>query len=126
MRKLKLVVLYLCFANALVCFGVNSKLTRHSSSQAFLKGEVNNVVISSRGNMQLGRDAQVLVEQFEDVWSINSIVVIGDAVYIGTSPNGGVYQYSAGKLKKIYSAKASAKAKPADAPTKGLKLLLVK
>jgi hypothetical protein len=114
MRKLKLVVLFLCFANTLVCFGVNSKLTRYSSSRAFLKGEVTNVVISSRGNMQLGRDAQVLVEQFEDVWSINSIVVIGDTVYIGTSPNGGVYQYSAGKLEKIYSAKASVKAKPTD------------
>ncbi|MGA2093909.1 MAG: hypothetical protein ABSH16_10950, partial [Sedimentisphaerales bacterium] len=94
--------------------GVTSKITRHSSSQVFLKGEVNDVVISSRGNIQLGRQAEVLVKQFEDVWSINSIVVIGDAVYIGTSPNGGVYEYSAGKLKKIYSAKAAVKAKPAE------------
>jgi hypothetical protein len=98
----------------MACLGVTSKITRHSNSQDFLKGEVNDVVISSRGNIQLGRQAEVLVKQFEDVWSINSIVVIGDAVYIGTSPNGGVYEYSAGKLKKIYSAKPAVKAKSAE------------
>jgi hypothetical protein len=88
----------------LVCPAVTSKVTRHSSNQDFLKGEVNDVVIGSRGTIQLGRRAEVLVEQFDDVWSINSIVVIGDMVYVGTSPNGGVYAFGTGGLKKIYSA----------------------
>ena len=98
------VLLFLAFAQVCVCEAVTSKVTRHSSGQDFLKGEVNDVVIGSRGTIQLGRRAEALVKQFEGVWSINSIVVRGDKVYIGTSPNGGVYAFKAGKLKKIYSA----------------------
>jgi len=102
-------VLFLLFAPALVCQAVTSKATRHSSSQDFLKGETNDVVISSRGTMGLGRRAEVLVKEFEDVWSINNIVVSGDTVYVGTSPNGGVYGFGPGGLKKIYSAAPAVK-----------------
>jgi hypothetical protein len=98
------VLLFPAFAQVCVCEAVTSKVTRHSSSRDFLKGEVNDVVIGSRGTIQLGRRAEALVKQFGGVWSINSIVVSGDTVYIGTSPNGGVYAFSTGKLKKIYSA----------------------
>ena len=56
--------------------------------------------------MQLGRAAETLVEDFEDVWSINSVVVSGGAVFLGTSPNGGIYKYSLGKLTKIYPAQS--------------------
>lgn len=115
MRKMKLVVLITTLVPFMTCLGVASKITRQSAAAVFLKGEVNDTVISSRGNIQLGREAQTLVNQFDDVWSINSIVVIEDAVYIGTSPNGGIYRFSGGKLKQIYSAKAAVKAKPAKA-----------
>ncbi len=98
------VLLSLLFTPVLVCEAVTSKVTRHSSSRDFLKGEPNDVVIGSRGTIELGRRAEVLVKEFEGVWSINCIVVSGDTVYIGTSPNGGVYAFSAGGLKKIYSA----------------------
>ena len=81
---------------------VSSKITRHSSSSDLLKGEAKNVVISSRGTFQLGSSWESLVEEFEDVWSVNSIVVSGGTLYIGTSPNGGIYKYSLGKLTKIY------------------------
>jgi len=70
-----------------------------------LKGQTEEVVISSRGTIQLGRAAETPVEEFEDfgdVWSINSIVVSGGTVYFGTSPNGGIYKYSLNKLTKIY------------------------
>ncbi len=87
-----------------VCGAVTSRVVRHSSNRDFLKGEPNNVIISSRGTIELGRYAETLVKEFEGVWSINTIVVRGDTVYIGTSPNGGVYAFSDGKLKKIYSA----------------------
>ncbi len=87
-----------------VCEAVTSTLTRHSSSEDFLKGEVNDVVIGSRGTIQLGRASEVLVKEFENVWSINSIVVIGDTVYLGTSPNGGVYGFGPAGLEKVYSA----------------------
>ncbi|MGA2092838.1 MAG: hypothetical protein ABSH16_05450, partial [Sedimentisphaerales bacterium] len=60
MQKMKLVILITACLPFMVCLGVTSKITRHSSSQVFLKGEVNDVVISSRGNIQLGRQAEVL------------------------------------------------------------------
>ncbi len=87
-----------------VCKGwaVSSKITRQATSADLLKGQTKDVVIGSRGTIQLGRAAEVLVEEFEDVWSLNSIVVSGGTVYIGTSPNGGIYKYSLGKLTKIY------------------------
>jgi len=98
------VSLFLVCFSASFCPAVTSKVTRHRSSQDFLKGDTNDAVIGSRGTIQLGRRAEVLVKEFEDVWSINSIVVSGEVVYVGTSPNGGVYAFSKSGLKKIYSA----------------------
>ena len=102
--KFVFVLLFLALLPVVACDAVTSKVVRHRSSRDFLRGEPNDVVIGSRGTIELGRRAEVLVKQFEGVWSINSIVLSGDTVYIGTSPNGGVYAFSAGKLKKIYSA----------------------
>jgi len=87
-----------------VCRAVTSKIVRHSSSADFLKGQTNDVVVGSKGTLQLGRAWQTPVEDFEDVWSINSIVVNGETIYMGTSPNGGIFRYSLGQLTKIYSA----------------------
>jgi hypothetical protein len=97
------------------CWAVTSKVTRHSSSEDLLKGRTKDVVVGSEGTLQLSRAAEVIVEKFEDLcrtanakksasepWSINSIVVSGGTVYLGTSPNGGIYRYSLGKLTKIY------------------------
>ena len=92
----------ICLALTSACPAVNSKITRHSTSADLLKGEIENLVIGSRGTIGLGRSAEVLVEEFENVWSINSIVASGGAIYAGTSPNGGIYEYSIGKLTKIY------------------------
>jgi hypothetical protein len=97
---------------ALVCFllvlpasrswAVTSKITRHAGRDDLQKGEAKDVVIDSRGTLQLGRAAEVLVKEFKDVWSINSIVAAAETVYLGTSPNGGIYRYGSGKLTKIY------------------------
>ncbi|MGA2173056.1 MAG: hypothetical protein ABSG82_08645 [Sedimentisphaerales bacterium] len=103
------VSLFLVCFSASFCPAVTSKVTRHRSSQDFLKGDTNDAVIGSRGTIQLGRSAEVLVKQFEDVWSINSIVANGDKVYVGTSPNGGVYAFGAGGLQKIYAAPLASK-----------------
>ncbi len=81
---------------------VSSKVTRQTSGSDLLKGEIKDVVVGSRGTIQLGRAAEVLIEDFEDVWSINSIVASGGTIYFGTSPNGGIYKYSLNQLKKIY------------------------
>jgi outer membrane protein assembly factor BamB len=97
----------LCLLLGTASFAVNSKVTRHDSSSDMLKGEMEKVVIGSRGTIQLGRAAKLLIdeqEDFSDVWSINSIVVSGGTVYFGTSPNGGIYKYSLNKITKIYPA----------------------
>ncbi|MDD5064623.1 MAG: hypothetical protein PHQ35_07710 [Phycisphaerae bacterium] len=101
----------LCHLAQADCWAVTSKVTRHSSSEDLSKGRTKDVVVGSEGTLQLGRAAEVIVEKFEDTnakksasepWSINSIVVSGGTVYLGTSPNGGIYKYSLGKLTKIY------------------------
>jgi len=97
------------------CWAVTSKITRHSTNADLLKGRVEDVVVGSKGTIQLGRSAETLIEDFENVsdspsakksmrepWSVNSIVVSGGVVFLGTSPNGGIYKYSLGKLTKIY------------------------
>lgn len=107
-------LLLVCLAGP-YCLSITSKVTRHSSSEDLLKGRAKNVVVGSDGTLQLGRAAKVIIEKFEDLgqtanaresgsepWSINSIVVSSGTVYLGTSPNGGIYRYSLGKLTKIY------------------------
>ncbi len=95
----------LCLILSSLCPAVNSKVVRHTSSSALLKGKIENVVIGSRGTIQLGRAAEAMVvksEDFAGVWSINSIVTSAETIYFGTSPNGGIYKYALGKLTKIY------------------------
>ncbi len=87
---------------------VTSTITRQASSKQFLEGKAEGVVISSRGTLQLGRAAKVLASEFDDVWSVNSIVASGGSIYIGTSPNGSIYQYRLGALTKIYPAEGQA------------------
>ncbi len=91
-----------CLVFSSVCPAVSSKITRHATGPDLLKGKAKDVVISSRGTIQLGRAAEPLVEDFKDVWSVNSIVVSGGIIYVGTSPNGGIYKYGLGKLTRIY------------------------
>jgi len=109
-----LVFSFAIFTAAFDCFAVNSKITRHNSGAELLKGKVEDVVVSSKGTIQLGRSAEVLVAEFEDInepWSINCIVASGPAIYFGTSPNGGIYKYSLGKLERIYPAEGGDRAK---------------
>lgn len=93
-------------------YGVTSKLKRYGWNGKELKGKTTNVVLSSEGTIKLGRASEPLGETFEDVWSINSIVVDGGTVFLGTSPNGGIYKYSLGRLTKVYSAQSKETEKP--------------
>lgn len=95
----------LCLFFSSACLAVSSKVTRHTSSSDLVKGRTEKVVIGSRGTIQLSRAAESLIKEFksfDDVWSINSIVISGGTVYFGTSPNGGIYKYNLNKLAKIY------------------------
>ncbi|MHC4255210.1 MAG: hypothetical protein ACYSUL_06260 [Planctomycetota bacterium] len=92
------------------CSAVTSKITRQNSYDYFSKGRADNVIIDSKGTIKLGLSAETIVKDFSKIpissdyesWSINSIVVSSRAIYIGTSPNGGIYKYSMGQLSKIY------------------------
>jgi len=110
-----LVMILVCLVLNSTSPAVSSKVTRHSSSSDILKGKVKNVVIGSRGTIELGRAAKALVKEFkelDDVWSINSIVVSGGTVYFGTSPNGGIYKYSLDKLNRIYPEESETEKEP--------------
>jgi len=109
--------LFLLFFHSADCLAVTSKVVRQSSGEQLVKGEAEDVIVSSDGTIQLGRAAEVLVGKFEQhgsdpnaggvdtqPWSINCISVGADAIYVGTSPDGGIYKYSLGELTKIYSA----------------------
>jgi len=98
-------------------WAVTSKITRQSSGKDLLAGKSDNVVVSSRGTIQLGRAAKVLTTEFPDAWSINNIIVSGGTIYIGTSPNGSVYKYSLGKLTRLYPPEGQTPAKPASPAT---------
>jgi len=91
---------------------VTSKITRQSSSKDLLQGKTEGVVISSRGTIQLGRASKALAADLDDVWSVNSIVVSGGTIYIGTSPNGSIYKYRLGALTKIYPVEGESGADP--------------
>jgi len=99
------------------CVAVTSMVVRQSTGEQLQKGEAEEVIVSSKGTVELGRAAEVLVEKFEvgqdddevdtsvlEPWSINCIVVSAGTVYVGTSPNGGIYEFSRGRLERIYSA----------------------
>ncbi|UCE98549.1 MAG: hypothetical protein JSV82_05010 [Planctomycetota bacterium] len=95
---------FLSYFSGTYCWAVTSKITRHTSAVDLSKGRTEDIVVGSKGTLQLGRAAESLVGEFEDVWSINSIVLKDGTVYLGTSPNGCIYEYSLGKLTKIYPA----------------------
>jgi outer membrane protein assembly factor BamB len=116
-RRMTLIIGGLFMIFACRSWAVSSKVTRQASSADLLKGQTKDVVIGSRGTIQLGRAAEVLVGEFKDVWSINSIVVSGGTVYVGTSPNGAIYKYSLGKLTELYPLKRKDVNEPADANT---------
>ncbi len=100
-------LLLLCLTGS-AALAVTSKVTRHSTADDFLKGQVCDIVVGSRGTLQLGRAAEPLIEEFADVWSINSVVASGGTIYMGTSPNGGIYKLSLGQLTKIYPLESEA------------------
>ena len=106
----------LAYSLSSTCLAVSSKIVRHSSGADFLDGRTEETIVGSQGTIQLGRSARTLVsEEFVDVWSINSIVASGGTVFLGTSPNGGIYKYTLGELTKIYPAATAESAEPGDA-----------
>jgi hypothetical protein len=98
-KLLSILVIALLTAN---CSAVTSRIIKHKSMDDFSKGKTQDTVINSRGNITLAGATQVLTEDFNNVWIINSIVQTRDGfIYIGTSPNGQIYRYKNGKTECI-------------------------
>ncbi len=99
-------LLLLCFLISLLpysCSAVTSKIARHLTFDDFSAGKTDNTVISSRGTITLAARTQTLADDFDNVWTINSIACKNDGtVYIGTSPNGKIFEYKNGKTVCIY------------------------
>ena len=115
-------VVPLCLVLSFPCLAVTSKVVRHNSSADLLKGRTEKVIVGSRGTIQLGRAGETLVDRFQgfnDVWSINSIVVSGGTVYFGTSPNGAIYKYSISGLKRLYPSESNPTGSKEDANGEG-------
>ncbi len=81
---------------------VTSNLTEFKTAAQFTTGDPNGVVIDSKGTVYLNRESKEIAADFDDVWTINSIVVSGGDTLIGTSPNAAVYKITDGKKTKIY------------------------
>ncbi|HOQ05265.1 MAG TPA: hypothetical protein PKY88_08645 [Anaerohalosphaeraceae bacterium] len=98
---------------------VTSVITRHSKSEHFLKGKLENLMVDSDGNLRLARRAEVLLkpETLVGVWTINAVLTEpdGSAVYLGTSPNGTLFKYARGQTEILYPTDSSSRPKDAAA-----------
>ena len=96
---------------------VTSNMTEFTSGSDFAKGDPNGVVIDSSGKITLNRDYKIIAEKFDNLWTINSIIEIGENIFIGTSPDGAILKISGTDKEKIYSGNVS-KEKEASTQTK--------
>ncbi|MGA2915738.1 MAG: hypothetical protein ABSE89_06900 [Sedimentisphaerales bacterium] len=111
MKKLFCILAVAVFAAN--CPAVTSKIVRQKSMDDFSKGKTQDTVINSRGNITLAAATQLLSEDFNDVWVINSIVRARDgSIYIGTSPDGKIFRFKDGKTECIYPLEKKIPKKP--------------
>jgi sugar lactone lactonase YvrE len=96
-------IIFVILASVSVCNAVNSKIIKHKTLEDFQNGKTQNTIISSHGTISLSSATELLAKDFNDAWTINSIVSKDDkTIYIGTSPNGKIFKYDNGKISCIY------------------------
>ncbi len=102
-------VLFLMIGFAPACLAVTSVITRHQSSDDFLKGEVEEVIIDSAGTLRLAYETTEVDcgELLEDVWSIHTMHTDKDGVlYLGTGPDARVLRYGQDCCEQVYPVEA--------------------
>jgi outer membrane protein assembly factor BamB len=95
---------------------VTSHITRHRTAADLLKGETENTIIDSEGTIKLAREATEIDcgRLLKDVWIINTLVTdSAGTIYLGTSPNGNIIEYSNGRATRIYPLKPQTEQPPA-------------
>ncbi|MCD4830386.1 MAG: hypothetical protein K8R02_01100 [Anaerohalosphaeraceae bacterium] len=103
MKKYFAIVTVMSILVAMNCYAVTSKIVEHKSAAEMADGEKDNVVINSRGTLQLAGQTKLLSEDFGNAWAASTMVYSDDgSIYIGTSPNGEIFKYKNGNTEKIY------------------------
>jgi hypothetical protein len=69
-----LIIIAVCFIQNVIA--VTSKITSHNTSDDFIKGQTENIIIGSKGTLQLSRTNNIIAKDFEDVWSIKQKMII--------------------------------------------------
>ena len=85
-------------------FGVNTFFESHNTEDHFKGGNAKDVLIDSEGNITLAHSSKILLENDDDDWAVNDIVVAPDGtVYVATSGKGNVYKISSDqKVESIW------------------------
>ena len=103
----KTIILTILIASifAFNCSAVTSKIVKHTTEKDFTAtdAETENVIITSQGKISLSQQAKVIIEDINDVWTINTIAADKNGIlYLGTSPNGQIFKYENQTLTEIY------------------------
>ena len=76
----------------------------HEQPKDFSAGKLENVVVSTLGEVTLGRQTKTLLESEEDVEVINALARGGDGkIYAATGPKGRIYQVDGETVRKFAS-----------------------
>ncbi len=93
----------LCLAmSAPHALAVKPEEWKHEQPKDFLAGKLENVVVSSLGEVMLGREVRTLQKIGDDVEVVNALAAAGDGkVYAATGPNGRIYQVDGDKVTEF-------------------------
>jgi len=93
----------ICIALAVApAWAVKTKSWTHEQPAHFLAGKLENVVVSSQGEVMLGREIKVLHEAEDEAEVINALAQAGDGlIYAATGPNGIIYKIDGEKVSRF-------------------------
>lgn len=79
-----------------------SEKWRAASFEDFSKGDLENVVLTSQGELRIGQEAtSTTVPTDAEVSLVWSSLELGDSVYLGTGNKGALLKYNAGKVSTV-------------------------
>ncbi len=105
MRTLRLTAIGICvgmFVLAGQAFAVKSRTIKHEQPKDFISGELEDVVVSSRGEVFLARESEILLKLEAKADVVNALVRAGDGkIYAATGPKGIVFKIEGDKVSEF-------------------------
>jgi len=95
------VSLLVVFSSAGPAPGVQPGGWLHGTEADFAKGEFDSTVVSSLGEVRLGRKIEILMPSDEGPAVVSAIAVTGRTVYAGSGVDGAIYRIAGGKAAKF-------------------------